>query len=251
MRIQRALFFVAGMLAGLTGMGWGQGETHPMWTEKTVTEVKPERRQKFEAYLKELSAAYRRAGTAWFLVEENLAGDTLEYTTIVPVLKFGDMDDPSALVRVLGKEKAEDLLQSLASCSTAQTRQYETPQNPLEIDKKAVPEGVYWVETKTMVEPGRWGEYLTWLQHDYRPALEKAGVAHFRVSQPIFGAAAGELIAARNLHSLAEIDAGAVLSKALTDDEIRALNAKSAVLVRSSYTRIVRVRGDLGYTAKR
>ena len=72
-------------------------------------------------------------------------------------------------------------------------------------------------------------------------------MAHFQVSQPIFGAHSGEIVTTRMLRNLAEIDEGAVLSKALTDEQARALAAKSVRLVSSSTTRIVRMRPDLGY----
>jgi hypothetical protein len=92
------------------------------------------------------------------------------------------------------------------------------------------------------------GDYLNWIKNDYRPALEKAGVARFHVSQPIFGAVAGEIVTMRLLKNLAEIDEGAVLSRALTDDQVGAIVAKSVALVSSSNTRIVRMRTDLSYT---
>ena len=93
------------------------------------------------------------------------------------------------------------------------------------------------------------GEYLNWLKNDYRPALEKAGVAHFQVSRPIFGAAAGEIVTTRMLKNLAEIDGGPILSKALTQEQANAVNAKSVALVSSSTTSIVRVRTELSYPA--
>jgi len=180
---------------------------------------------------------------------ETFAGDTTEYTTVVPVMKFGDLDGPSVVIRVLGEEGWEHLSRNMARCYTAQTRQYATPQTELEIKKADVPMGIYWVETSTLVAPGKMGDYLNWLKNDYRPALEKAGVARFQVSQPIFGAVAGEIVTTRTLTNLAEIDGGAVLSRARNDEEARAIAAKAVALVSSSNTRIVRVRTDLSYSA--
>ena|SRR6266478_6004522 len=59
----------------------------------------------------------------------------------------------------------------------------------------------------------------------------------------------GEIVTTRMLKNLAEIDGGAVLSRALNDEEARAIAAKSVALVSSSSTRIVRVRTDLSYSA--
>jgi len=225
-----------------------QSDVQPRWTGSTTTKVKPEMRREFEGYLKQLMAAYKKAGTLWFLTLETFAGDTTEYTTVVPVMKFGDLDGLSVVTKVLGEAGWERLSRKIARCYTAQSRQYATPQTELDIDNADVPMGIYWVETSTLVAPGKMGDYLNWLKYDYRPALEKAGVAHFQVTQPIFGAAAGKIVTMRMLKNLAEIDGGAALSKALTDEQARAVAAKSVPLVSSSTTRIVRMRADLGYT---
>jgi hypothetical protein len=72
-------------------------------------------------------------------------------------------------------------------------------------------------------------------------------VAHFQVSQPIFGAEAGEIVTTRMLKNLGEIDGGTVLSKVLNEEDARAVAAKAAALVSSSNSRIVRVRTDLSF----
>ena len=218
----------------------------PKWTLTTITKVKPEMRQEFETCLKQMAAAYKKAGSPWFQTFETFAGDTTEYTTVVPVMKFGDLDAPPVLTKVLGKAEWQRLSGRLARCYTAQTCQYATPQAELEIDRD-VPVGTYWVETRTFVAPGKMADYLNWLANDYRPALEKAGVRRFRVLQPIFGAAAGEIVTMRVLENLAEIDRGSVLSKALSDGEVRVLVAKPTPLVNSSQTRIIRMRAELSY----
>jgi hypothetical protein len=109
---------------------------------------------------------------------------------------------------------------------------------------------VYWVETNTPVAPGKMGDYLNWLKNDYRPALAKAGVSRFQVARPIFGAVAGEIVTMRMLKNLAEIDAGTVLSRAVSDQEAREIAAKAVPLVSSSNTRIVRMRSDLSYAER-
>jgi hypothetical protein len=47
--------------------------------------------RQFERCLKELMDAYQQAGALWFITFETFAGDTAEYTTVVPVMKFGDL----------------------------------------------------------------------------------------------------------------------------------------------------------------
>jgi hypothetical protein len=246
-----AIVLAAAFSTSSSSVCHGQTNIQPRWTDSTITKVKPEMRREFETYLKQLMGAYKKAGAPWFLTRETFAGDTTEYTTVVPVMKFGDLDGATAVERVLGEVGWEHLSRNIARCYTAQMRMYATPQTELEINKTDVPMGMYWIETTTVVAPGRMGDYLKWLQNDYRPALEKAGVAHFQVSQPIFGAAAGEVMIRRMLKNLGEVDEGPVLSKALNEEDARAVAAKAGALVSASTTRIVRLRADLSYSAGR
>jgi hypothetical protein len=224
-----------------------QAEVGPVWTGSTTTRVKPDMVRLFERCLKQMRDAYRHEGALWFITFETFAGDTTEYTTLVPVMKFGDLDGPSKTLSEAGRKR---LFSQSARCYTSQTREYATPQIDLDIRTEHAPLGIYWVETNTLVAPGKMADYLDWLKNDYRPALEKAGVARFQVSRPIFGATAGEVVSLRMLKSLAEIDAGTVLSRALSDQEAQEVAAKSVPLVTSSKTRIVRMRTDLSYSER-
>lgn len=236
-------------VTGLSTVCFAQTDARPGWIGSTTTRVKPEMRQEFEASLKQIMGAYKKAGISWFLTLQNFAGDTTEYTTVVPVMKFGDLDGPPVVVKVLGEQGWGNLSRKIDRCYTAQNRQYAVPQAELEIHKGDVPVGVYWLETRTLVTQGRMDDYLTWLKNDYRPALEKAGVAHFLVSRPIFGGEGGEVVSSRMLKNLAEIDGGPVLTKALGEAGALAVNARSIPLVRSSTTRILLMRSDLSYSA--
>jgi hypothetical protein len=225
-----------------------QSGAQPAWTSTTTTKVKPEMRAQFEGYLKQVMAAYKKGGTPWFLTLETFAGDTTEYTTVVPVMKFADLDGPSVPSEVLGQKGWERLSSKIARCYSAQTRQYATPVAALEINKKDAPVGLYWVETRSQAVQEKMDAYLDWLKDEYRPALEKAGVAGFRVSIVVFGSAGGEIVSMRMLKDLAEIDGGSILTRALGSDRARAVSAKGTTLVLATSTRILRVRTDLTYS---
>jgi hypothetical protein len=249
MFITRVVCFSAAVLVVISpAIYFAQTNAQPGWTCSTTTKVKPEMQGEFEGYLKQAVGAHKKAGILWFVTSQNFAGDTTEYTTVTPVMKLGDQDGPSVLVKALGAEAADKLSRDIARCYTSQTRQYATPQTALEINKADVPMGIYWVQTSILVAQSKLDEYLNWLQNDYRSALEEAGVTHFLVSRPIFGAVGGEVVTMRMLKSLAEIDEGPVITRALGVERARAVNAKSAALVLSSNTKIVRVRTDLSYS---
>src|SRR5262249_18826256 len=148
---------------------FAQSVATPKWSLTTITRVKPDMRQEFESCVRQLIAAYRKGGVPWFATFETFAGDTTEYTTVVPIMNFGDLDGPSVPARLLGETGWQRLSRKLAHCYTAQSCQYATPQSELEINRGDFTGGTYWVETRMVIAPGRMGDYLTWLRNDYRP----------------------------------------------------------------------------------
>lgn len=250
MRISgKVRFLIATILAAaLSVPSFAQSEPQPTWISTTITRVKPEMRVRFEGYLKQVMAAYKKGGTPWFLTLQTFAGDTTEYTTIVPVMKFADLDGDSGPSEVLGDKGWENLSKKISHCYTAQNRQYSTPLTALEINKTDALIGLYWIETRSQPIQEKMNEYVDWLKDEYRPALEKAGVAGFRASIVVFGAAGGEIVSARMLKDLAEIDEGSILTRALGTDKAQVVSARGDKLVLSTSTRILRLRTDLTYS---
>src|SRR6266849_1346072 len=68
-----ATVLVASFSASFSSVCFAQSDIQPRWTDSTTTKVKPEMRRKFQGYLKQLMAAYEKAGTPWFLTLENFA----------------------------------------------------------------------------------------------------------------------------------------------------------------------------------
>ena len=54
---KHAFFSATVLVASFSGVCFAQSDVQPKWTDSTTTIVKPEMRQKFEAYLKQLMAA--------------------------------------------------------------------------------------------------------------------------------------------------------------------------------------------------
>jgi hypothetical protein len=214
----------------------------PTWLRFQTTTIKPEMRQEFEGYVKQVAAAYKKAGVPLFVVYENVAGNLNEYTSVLGIAKFAEMDGTSPLVKSLGEEGSANLLRNVARCETSQTRYFALPQDDLTINKGQL--GTLFMQTRTVVTAGKMPEYQNWLKNDYKPALEKAGVTQLRVSRPIFGVAGNQIETIRMMKDFAEIDGGPILQK-LGADAARALNAKTNGLVQSSRTTIIRVRPDL------
>lgn len=192
-----------------------------------------------------IAAAYKKTGVPFFVMYQNVAGDMSEYTSVLPIMKFAEMDSPSPLIKTFGEEVFANLVRDLSRCTTSQVRYFSLPMDDLTINKG--PLGELWMLTRTSLNPGKFPEYQAWLKTDYKPALEKAGVTQFRASRPIFGLPGGQIHTIRMMKNFAEIDAGPILTQKLGADATRALNAKTNGLVRAVTTSMIRVRPDLSY----
>ncbi len=217
----------------------------PTWLRFQTSRVRPDMRQEYEGYMKQIAAAYKKTSVPFFVVYQNAAGDLTEYTSVLPIMKFAEMDGPSPLIKPLGEDGFENLVRSAARCTTSQLRYYSLPQNDLGIEKG--PPGMLWLMTRTFLNPGKLPEYMAWLKNEYKPALEKAGVTNFLVSRPVFGLPGGEIQTIRLLKNFAEIDGGPILTQKMGADAARALNAKTTALVRATTTTIIRVRPELSH----
>src|ERR1700740_2058468 len=83
----------------------GSAQTAPStWLRFTASTIKPEMTQEYEGYLKQMAAAYKKAGQPFYAVLTNFAGNRFEYTSVASVMKFGDMDGPNPIQKVLGEE---------------------------------------------------------------------------------------------------------------------------------------------------
>ena len=231
------------LAASLLNLCMAQNTQNPGWIRVNVSKVKPEMAQEYEGYMKQISAANKKSGALFFVVYQNFAGDQTEYTSVLPVMKFGDLDGPNPVAKVMGEESYANLIRSLRRCTISTTRYYSLPMDGLNIGPG--PAGEYLMLTRTQIVPGKMSEYEAWLKSDYKPALEKAGTPFYRSSRPIFGAPGNTVEAVRGMKNLAEIDGGPVLNKALGQEAARAMNAKVSGLIRTSSTTIVRIRADL------
>jgi hypothetical protein len=218
----------------------------PTWIRFQTNRVKPEMLAEYEGYAKQVAAAYKKAGVPFFVVYQNYSGDLTEYTTVLPLMKFGEMDGPNPLAKVLGEEGFANLLHGVRGCTTSQVRYFAIPQDDLMINKGQF--GTLFVQTRTVVANGKMDDYMAWMKSDLKPALEKAGVTQYRVARPIFGAPSSNMVESiRMVKDFGEIDGGPILNQKLGADAVRAMNAKVSGIVQGTRITLIRMRPDLSY----
>ena len=84
-----AAILIAAAFANLQTLR-AQTESKPKWSLITFTSIKPEMRSEYEAWQKQLSAAYKKAEVPSRTVVQTIMGDLFEYVSIAPLAKFAD-----------------------------------------------------------------------------------------------------------------------------------------------------------------
>lgn len=219
----------------------------PTWIRFQATTIKPEMTQEYEGYLKQMAAAYKKAGQPAFVVFSNFSGNQNEYTTVTFVMKFGDMDGLNPVRKALGDEAYGNLVSALRRCTVSSTRYFSLPWDDVTIDKPGTM-GQYFLRTRVPVANGKNAAYRAYLNNELKPVYEKGGVTWFRASNPVFGGPAGTVETVRMIKNLGEIDGGPLTTKILGAEAAQALRTKEAAITRgASQTTIMRIRPELSH----
>ncbi len=212
-----------------------------------TTRVKPDMRQEYEGYMKEISAAYKKGGAPFRVVFQNAFGDLNEFTSVTQIPNFAAMEQPSLLTKVMGEDNWAHLSRSLARCSIDSQRVGAQSRDDISIRKTPPATYGYGLVSHTLIAPGHMADYESWLKSDYLPALKKAGVEDYWVNRTIFGGNFNEVTAVRWLKSTADLDGGPILNKAIGAEAAAKINAKAAPFIRSQRLVVIHVRADLSY----
>ena len=174
-------------------------------------------------------------------------GDLFEYISITPLAKFADMDGAPPVERALGKDQAAAFMRKGSAYITSAHRIATLDMDDLSIHSQS-DSGPYAVVTIMRLLPGKVPEFTTWMKDEYIPAVKKAEIKNFWVSQTVFGGNTLERVTVRPIKSMSEIDSGPPLRKALGAEEAAKINARRASLIDSVQMVITKYRADLSYT---
>jgi len=208
-----------------------QSTPAPEWSVVTITTIKPDTRSDYEAWQKEITAAYKKAGVPSRAVLQTVMGNLLEYVSVSPLAHFADMDGPSPLERALGKEDAAGLMRKGSAYVTSVHREASLALNDMSIRTKTSEPNEYALVTSVRLVNGKESEFNGWMKDEYLPAMKKAEVKNLWISQTIFGGDPNERIAVRLMKNMGEIDAGPPLNKALGQEGALKLRARTAGII--------------------
>jgi hypothetical protein len=232
--------------AALLALTLSMGQTQPppaQWSIVTSSQIKPEFRTEYEAFMKEITAAYKKAGVPYRIVVQTILGDVAEYTSVTPLANFADMDGPSPIAKALGEAASQKLLKRGGTYLLSVHRVAVLGLTEISLQSGDIGEYVH--ITTFHLHPGKGGDFTAFMKDAYLPAMKKAGVTNLFMNEPVFGGNTNDRVMVQPMHKIGELDGGPLLRKALGVDGARLLNIKQATIVDSVEHMVGHVRADL------
>jgi hypothetical protein len=213
----------------------------PQWSVVTMVHVKPNMTANYEAYQKELSAAYKKAGISRIVVQ-TIVGNLNEFYSITPLKKLADLSGDNPVERSMGPEASAALFQKRVGLYD-EVQRIVTADRP-DLSLRAGAPGLYALIVTVRTMPGRRSEYESTMKSDMLPALKKAGFTNVWSSDSVFGGAHEQVVVVP-LKDTGDLDKGPPLVLALGPEAAAKLEARLDAMTQHSEMRIVKVRPEL------
>jgi hypothetical protein len=208
----------------------------PMFFQVMIVRVKPDMvREYMELQKNETVPALKKAGVkSREAYSTGAFGENFEFVFVTDIENFAQYDGPNPIVRALGEEGAAAYFAKNRKLIEG-SRTYAFRARP-DLSFFGTGQWAPAIAVVTMVEValGRNAEFENFIKNDWVPALKKANVQGYAVSQAIFGGNANEYVTVTLFPNYAELDKGPPVVRALGQEAADKLMTKmNGVIVRA------------------
>jgi hypothetical protein len=221
----------------------------PVFVRLTIVEIRPDMITDYVALQKaETIPALQKAGVAWRNAWRTANfGSTFTVAYIAPMASFATLDEPNPLLKSMGEEGYRQYTGKMAKLITSQ-RVYALRDRPdLGLKTEGAPMAKLGVLASVEVVPGRANEFETILKNEWTPALKKAGVANYGVSQVVYGGSMGQYYTFTPLENYAQLDKGHPIQQSIGEAGMNRIVAKMSNSTRSVERFIIRFDEELSF----
>jgi hypothetical protein len=224
----------------------------PTFIRLTIVEVRQDMVLDYIALQKsDTIPAMQKAGIQWRDAWNSAvfgSSNTIAYIT--PLKSFAALDGPNPLMTAMGEEAWRQYRAKMDKLITSQ-RTYALRDRPdLGLKTEGSPMAKLGVLAEVEVVPGRTTEFETILKNEWTPALKKAGVANYGVSQVVFGGSAGQYYTFTPIENFAQLDKGHPIVQSIGEAGMNRLIAKMGNSTRSVERYIIRYNDELSFRTK-
>jgi hypothetical protein len=224
----------------------------PMFVRLTIVEIRPEAVSDYVALQKsDTMPALQKAGVAWRDAwRTGVFGSSFTVAYIAPLKSFASLDEPNPLLKSMGEEAYREYQVKMSKLIRSQ-QTYALRERPdLGLKTEGTPMAKLGVLAAVEVVPGRTIEFETILKNEWTPALKKAGVANYGVSQVVFGGSAGQYYTFTPIENFAQLDKGHPITQSIGEAGMNRIVAKMGTSTRSVERFIIRYDEELSFRTK-
>ena len=177
-------------------------------------------------------------------------GDPFEVAHVTEIKGFEQFDSPSPVRKALGEAGYAAYLAKLGPMTTAQ-RTYAIRTRPdlgYVADGTAQPKMA--ILTTVDVQSTRLLEFEAFVKGEWLAALKKGGGKFYAVSQVLYGGPTTEYMTLVGIENFADLGKGHPVTRALGEEGVVKLMAKSGAFAQRIDRRIIRLDPDLSFEAK-
>lgn len=221
----------------------------PAFVRLTIVEIRPEMIADYVALQKsDTIPALQKGGLAWRDAwRTGNFGSTFTVAYIAPMKSFAALDEPNPVAKALGEEGYKQYAAKMAKLITSQ-RVYALRERPdLGLKNEGAPMPKLGVLASVEVVPGRANEFETILKNEWTPALKKAGVPLYSVSQVVYGGSMGQYYTFTPIESYAQLDKGHPIQQSIGEAGMNRIVAKMSNSTRSVERFIIRYDDELSF----
>lgn len=221
----------------------------PVFIRLNIVEIRPEMVPDYVALQKsDTIPALQKAGIPWRNAWRTGAfGSAYTVAYITPIKSFAALDEPNPVMKAMGEEAFRTYLGKMTKLITSQ-RTYALRDRPdLGLKTEGSPMAKLGVLAAVEVAPGRALEWEAILKNEWTPALKKAGVPNYGVSQVIFGGSAGGYYTFTPLENYAQLDKGHPITQSIGEAGMNKILAKMSASTRSVERFIIRYDDELSF----
>jgi hypothetical protein len=193
----------------------------------------------------------QKAGIEWRDAwRAGMFGSTYTVAYITPITSFAQFDGPTPIEKALGAEgakaynaKAGKMVSSMRR-SALRTR----PDLGYRTEGAAMPK--LGVLATVEVMTGKQPDFETMLKNEWTPALKKAGVSMYSVSQVLMGGAIGEYYTFTPIENFAALDKGHPIQQSLGEAGLNKLMARLGPSIHRAERIVIRYDDELSFRTK-
>ena len=227
-----------------------QAPAQQQWTSITIVHVKPDMVTDFEDFVKnEAIPMQKKSGLKWrSTFQTAFFGESYEYVIATPIESFGQYDGgQSPAMRVLGQEGAR-AYGAKQRKFVVSSHTYATLDRPdLSFQGTMTGPPKLGVVNIVQVTPGRAQEFESLIKNDVMPALKKAGVPGYFVSQTVFGGNINEYVSVTLYDSMADIGKGSPLVRVWGQEGFNKFVQKTVGVIVHQERLVTRYNPDLSF----